>query len=457
MITNNPDRFACYSIHVNDCCDVPWGSTRASFYGGIADGIPWFAYDGLWDAWPVNTYQSKLNQRLAVTTDVTISMSAAQVAGQTFNVTANVCIEAGGVGKTMRVYMVDVLDHWPTTPSYSRNCLMQASPTQDITLAPGECQQVVQSFTFSATSWSRQDDIKLIAWAQTPLPSWPALVHQAGQIGWPFGDPVPPPARPMADDAFDMAGTAVPCSSDADCQAAGDGASAQTHCVPPPTGDVGSGTCYVQRNRYISLNPNPANVGVVTARRVSLDLGGGSTAVLGWIGAPVETAVTGPEANTQLLAGLVAAPHYRDWGLDDLGQPWPDATIHVGACEISPTYTYLVQNIADGFPTGDEANYSEALVLQTTATYGDVVGSYNGEVPDNDRNFKDINSVVRGFQGIQTEPKVWLDLVGGAQSPECPGIDNLDFGDINAAVQGFQGAVYSMYAPLDCPPNLCGG
>lgn len=182
-----PTTFAVYQIHWSDPpYTVSWGTQRGGFYGGLADGIPWFAYDGLFDAWPISTYESKLNQRRAIPTDVTIDLYGAETGSQTFDVTAHVCIEPGGAGKTMRVYMVHALDHWPATPTYSRNTLRQGATTEDVTVASGACVDVVRTFVFDATSWAQQSDIKIVAWAQTPNAAYPAEVHQAKVMHWPF-------------------------------------------------------------------------------------------------------------------------------------------------------------------------------------------------------------------------------------------------------------------------------
>lgn len=259
------------------------------------------------------------------------------------------------------------------------------------------------------------------------------------------------PARPNPDSAFDISGLVVICDTDEDCRL-GLNPSSQVYCIPRASGDPLPGDCYVARNRYISIDPNPDNDGIATARRVSLDTGGGQTAVLGWIDAPIETPVSGSETSPQLLARLVdeASRHYRDWSVDDQQQPWVEPTVHLGDCAISPGRTYLIQAIVDGADVGNEANYSEPLVLTTLTLYGDVVGGSAGTPPDSDRSFKDISAVVRGFQSVQTEPKVWLDLQGTTQAPQIPNFSNIDFSDINRAVKGFQGEGYPFLDPCSC-------
>jgi hypothetical protein len=88
----------------------------------------------------------------------------------------------------MRVYLVQVLDKFPAVPAYSRNTFKQAATTEDVTVAAGECTQVVRNFEFDAESLAQIEDVRVIAWAQQPLDGIPAEVHQATQLEWPFAD-----------------------------------------------------------------------------------------------------------------------------------------------------------------------------------------------------------------------------------------------------------------------------
>ncbi len=225
-------------------------------------------------------------------------------------------------------------------------------------------------------------------------------------------------------------------------------------CDPPGSVCVES-VCYVLKNRYISLDPNPANDGLLTARRVSLYDLRGLNFILGWAGQPIELAIAGPETTPQLLARIEDAPHYRDWSVDNFGQSWADATVHVGDCETSPGQTYLIEAIVEGMDINDQANYSAPLMLRTVNDFGDVVGESAGTPPEGTRSFKDISAVVRGFQSTQTEPKVWLDLQGPSGAPEIPDFSDINFADISLAVKGFQGEGYPFATPCDCPGQDC--
>ncbi len=192
MMQTYPDSFAAVQIHVNDDFETSWAADRGAFY--YVGGTPTAWFDGLIEligAWTEVVdqfawYESEFLARRAVPTDVTIDVTGDQVVGQTYQVQAEVCVEAGGTGKTMRVNMAQVLDRWPSTNSYSRNGFKQAAETRDITVAPGTCQSVQSCFTLDADSWANQDDVSIVVWAQEPRGAAPADVYQAAVMSWPF-------------------------------------------------------------------------------------------------------------------------------------------------------------------------------------------------------------------------------------------------------------------------------
>ena len=186
-----PDTFAFIQIHHGDAYATSWGNSRASFYGLAVYPSSWF--DGVTQregAKSYAVYEFDYNNRRAVSTDVTIDLTGQLFSGTTYEIVATVCIEPDGTGKTMRFQLVEVLDYWPEGDTHApRNTFRQAATTQDITLAPGECQEVVKPFTFDATSWARQANIKIVAWAQEPHDVGPAEVHQAAISAYPFEPP----------------------------------------------------------------------------------------------------------------------------------------------------------------------------------------------------------------------------------------------------------------------------
>lgn len=178
-------------VHDGDIYQVPWGHARDGWYGVTA--YPTFFNDGTDAGFPAPPWETSFLARQPVPTDVTIELFGDQVSGATFDITLNVCIEATGTGKPVRIFMVQVLDHWPEVSpyQYSRNCVMQAADEPHgtepvVTLAPGECETVIRTMTFDATSWARQENIKIIAWAQEDTSSAPAEVYQAAIMTWPF-------------------------------------------------------------------------------------------------------------------------------------------------------------------------------------------------------------------------------------------------------------------------------
>ena len=185
-----PDTFTLVQYHL-DAYGTAWSNARAGFYG--AGGTPDAWFDGTTEASGSTTsvsgdrsrYEGIYNSHLGQT-DVTISVYGVPLGGQTYRVQAQVCLEAGGVAKTVRVQTVQVLDYWPASPSYHRNGFKQAAAYEDVTLVPGQCSTVLSDFTFDTDSWNAQDDIKIIAWAQDLGGSPPANIHQTAVMTWPF-------------------------------------------------------------------------------------------------------------------------------------------------------------------------------------------------------------------------------------------------------------------------------
>jgi len=189
-----PDSFIFVQYHVDfDGYTTPWGDDRWLFYE--PEGTPTAVFDGsdkvvgaIHDVEQGYTFY-RVNHFLperGVGTDVTMSLTVTHVGGQTYNACAHVGIEPGGTGKTLRIYMVQVLDHWPPEHTYHRNTFRQAASTTDLALAAGQSDDVENTFTFDAESWALQEEIKIIAWAQFPNSQYPAMVYQAAVRLWPL-------------------------------------------------------------------------------------------------------------------------------------------------------------------------------------------------------------------------------------------------------------------------------
>jgi hypothetical protein len=172
---------------------TPWGNSRRSFYPSVT-GTPIAWFQGLTErrgsygnvTQDYNRYLSSYNYYRGQDTDVTIELTGEMVDSDTYTFQALVGLEAGGVGKTVRVHMAQVLDYWPITGGYHRNCVKQGASYQDVTLTPGGSEIVERQFDFDTDSMNHQEDIKIIAFAQDPLSNGPAEIYQAAQIAFPF-------------------------------------------------------------------------------------------------------------------------------------------------------------------------------------------------------------------------------------------------------------------------------
>ena len=192
LIDTYPDRFAVVEYHVQDVYAQSWGEDRGDlFYHIWSDGIPWFAYDGLYDAWPISTYQSKLLSRQSVTTPVRLRVTVEPYSPTLYQATIRAYLEPGASSRDANCHAVLVQDRYPTTPSYSRNTFRKSTGVTTMTLMPGKAAVETRLFTIDA-GWIASN-MKVIAWVQTPNAQIPAEVYQAGQAGWPFdGDPLQP-------------------------------------------------------------------------------------------------------------------------------------------------------------------------------------------------------------------------------------------------------------------------
>jgi hypothetical protein len=427
-----PDTFAFVQMHINDAYATSWGNTRFNFYQ--CTGYPTSIFDGVLKrvgAQSYTTYQNDYLNRRAVPTDFTIELTGVQTGNQQFDITARVCREGTGSGQTVRVYIVHVLDNWPVYGGYHRNGLRQAAPTTDISVAGGQCVDVVESFVYDAISWNEQEDMKMIAWVQEPRSVWPADIHQGAILNWPFGGPIEPSEMPWPEDSLGLS-----CTEKQDC---GEGA---TDCV--------EGVCYVPKNRYMSIAANPANTGISSARRVHVTLTARAIQ-LGWIGVPEFDPVSG--LWTALIQGWPPVYSNSEGG-DGFEGDWPDV-LHVKGCEIVPGKTYLIDAITYGMNISDPDNYSTQLPLITSPVWGDVVGQCPFDVceppqgdPGTQPDIDDVLASVRAFTGTTNAPLTWMDVdpVVDYGYPE----GQVVIGDVLAIVVAFTGGEYSGFGPFDC-------
>ena len=193
-----PDTFTMVQIQCFFPYDTPWGDDRQTFYDVTVRPTAWFdgidGYVGSLGSWEndYDRYEAAYLARRAIPTDVTLEVGAEEISGQTYRIQVRVCLEPGGEAKSVRIYAVQVLDHWPYSEDYHRNGFKQAADTTDLDLTPDACEYFELEFTFDDDSWADQDNIKIIVWAQDPEESGPAEAHQSAVLVWPFGSLIEP-------------------------------------------------------------------------------------------------------------------------------------------------------------------------------------------------------------------------------------------------------------------------
>jgi hypothetical protein len=175
----------------------PLATDRIAYYPFFA-GYPTYLIDGHIDSWHGSPqwdyWDDDTDARLLVTTDVTLDLAVAPGATpEEREITATVCIEAGGTGKSMRMYLAEILDDYPPDPpppqNFKRNGIRQMAATQDIVLAADACTDVSWTLTLDATSMASLEEMSFISWAQDDLAAGPAEVFQAIQLNWPLTSP----------------------------------------------------------------------------------------------------------------------------------------------------------------------------------------------------------------------------------------------------------------------------
>lgn len=208
MIDDYPNTLGTIVYHLNAPYASAFGDTRWNTYGGY--WIPHSVHDGSYDAWPYTTYESKFLARQQVTTDVTIDMTVFP-AGNVWSVVADVCVEPGGAGKDMVVWMAQVLDNYGS--SYlPRNGARTGSNGVTVTVAAGACATVRESFALDAPSLGAPDDIKFFVWAQDPdwVPdtSMPPATFYWAEI-YQANKAIPPFNEGMFYDGFESGDTSI--------------------------------------------------------------------------------------------------------------------------------------------------------------------------------------------------------------------------------------------------------
>lgn len=192
LIDNFPDQIVSVQEHVSDSYTIPWGETRASFYG--VTGIPTTVFDGVTQQigagttqQTYNIYLNMFNARRNMPTDVVIELGGEEVGTDTYRITARVSVEPTGQTRTMRLHVLQLLDYYPSGIRH-RECLIQDGINTNLTLNPGETATFTYDFALSGPSANpnRADDLSIIAFAREQGSPWPREVFNAESMHWPF-------------------------------------------------------------------------------------------------------------------------------------------------------------------------------------------------------------------------------------------------------------------------------
>ncbi len=191
-MTDYPNSIISVQYHLSDSYTVPICNQRDSFYGVTGTPTTWFdgriervgAYQN--DNQMYNWYESAMNTRLGVATDVTIDLEVNKVGAQTYRVTATVGVEPGGTAKTMVVHFLQVLDYYP---SYSDNRYRNTARDHSeatISVGAGDSKSVDSAdFLIDGADWDHKENVRFVVWAQETGSSAPREVYQAAVIDLP--------------------------------------------------------------------------------------------------------------------------------------------------------------------------------------------------------------------------------------------------------------------------------
>jgi len=146
---------------------VQW--TPTIWFNGIVGRV---GYSSQWD--------TDIQNELARPTDVTIDASAV-LTNETLDIDADICIEAGGSSRTMRIYTFQLLDHFPDTETYYRNCFRLVK-IQTVTVEAGQCTSAPTVLTINSYDAGRPEDVRVVVVAQEDLDAANAEVYQTVEI-----------------------------------------------------------------------------------------------------------------------------------------------------------------------------------------------------------------------------------------------------------------------------------
>ena len=177
-----PDSMFSMQIHGGDSYATGWGNLRQSFYS--VGGYPTVWLGGTESiagsygspAANYNQLRSRYLNLVNAGTDVTIEPCGFPVDSDTYTVSAEIGVEAGGTSKTMIIHCGQVLHNYPSG-SYNYGCFMQASDTT-VTVKAGSSQWVEFTFNLDSASAADTGDVTFFVWAQDTNSSGPSSIYQ---------------------------------------------------------------------------------------------------------------------------------------------------------------------------------------------------------------------------------------------------------------------------------------
>lgn len=186
------------------------------------------------------------------------------------------------------------------------------------------------------------------------------------------------------------------------------------------------------KNRYLSFTPNNGANTVA----FGISIGSPTSQFIGWIGTP----------NASGIAKVVPNPVFR---------AWPEATVHVGDCEIFPVASYEISATMDGFVFSD-AWLGYTILEPLPKHWGDTVGSLVGiewTAPNGAVNVNDYLAVLQKFLGVSTAPHISVCDVQSVSSTDPCLNQSGNIADVFLLIKAFQGNAYpfTMDAAM-CPP-----
>jgi hypothetical protein len=187
LTQDRPDDLIALMVHGGDAYTTAWGDSRMSFYdvGGYptvwSDG--WNEMVGSYGSVDANYTQlnNRVNECLERPTDVSLDMQGEALTGSQYQISAEVAVDAGGEGKTIRIQLLQCYNqtNWPEPSELQFNTVRQAAISFDVTLAAGESHAWTHTFTLSGESLATPGEVTYICIAQTPNSSGPAQVHNS--------------------------------------------------------------------------------------------------------------------------------------------------------------------------------------------------------------------------------------------------------------------------------------